>query len=193
MPWRHQHARPTTSSGDPRERRDARFRPQGQPILERPRPERRRDQPERDLSPELQRPGHDPDRVSGPSARRSPSRTRLTTRRPTPPRPSFVVPTANTSDFFGISFLNTQATPTSGINTGFSNAVLIRPGYAANSKQLYTNEFLSAIQPLQHPAVPQPRQRERPAVLRRQYAGDGRRPAGGSDRHALGVPDRAGE
>ncbi len=58
-----------------------------------------------------------------------------------------VVPTANYSDFFAISFLNTQATASSVTNTGISNAALIRPGYAANSTQLYTNEFLSSLQP----------------------------------------------
>ena len=58
-----------------------------------------------------------------------------------------VVPTSNYSDFFGVSFLNTQATATSPINTGFSNARLIRPGYAANSTQLYSNEFLAALKP----------------------------------------------
>jgi hypothetical protein len=63
---------------------------------------------------------------------------------------SLVVPAddpAGSPDFFGITFVNTQATPTSGTDTGFSNATLIRPGYAANSTQLYTNEFLAALQP----------------------------------------------
>ena len=58
-----------------------------------------------------------------------------------------VVPTTNTSAFFAIAFTNTQATPTSGLNTGFSNARLIRPGYAADSTQLFTNEYLAALQP----------------------------------------------
>jgi hypothetical protein len=57
-----------------------------------------------------------------------------------------VVPTTNTSEYFTIAFLNTQATATSATNTGFSNATLIRPGYAAGSTQLYTNEFLAALQ-----------------------------------------------
>ncbi len=60
---------------------------------------------------------------------------------------SLVVPAGNTNDFFAIQFTNTQATPTSGVDTGFSNARLIRPGYAANSTQLYTNEFLASLQP----------------------------------------------
>jgi hypothetical protein len=60
---------------------------------------------------------------------------------------SLVVPPSNTSDFFGIEFVNTQATATSGTDTGFTNASLIRPGYAANSTQLYTNQFLSALTP----------------------------------------------
>ena len=51
------------------------------------------------------------------------------------------------SDYFGISFLNTQATATSPVGTGFSNAKLIRPGYAANSTQIYTNEFIAALKP----------------------------------------------
>ena len=58
-----------------------------------------------------------------------------------------VVPSNYGQDFFGVDFLQTQATATSAINTGFSNAKLIRPGYAANSTQLYTNEFLAALKP----------------------------------------------
>ena len=58
-----------------------------------------------------------------------------------------VVPATSTSDFFGITFSNTMATAGSAADTGFSNAKLIRPGYAATSTQLYTNEFLSALQP----------------------------------------------
>ena len=58
-----------------------------------------------------------------------------------------VVPASNTSDFFGVSLLKTQATASSPVDSGFSNAKLIRPGYAANSTQLYTNEFLAALQP----------------------------------------------
>jgi hypothetical protein len=58
-----------------------------------------------------------------------------------------VVPSNNSADFFGITFANTQATATSSVDTGFSNARLIRPGYSANSTQLYTNEFLAALTP----------------------------------------------
>lgn len=58
-----------------------------------------------------------------------------------------VVPGPTTQDFFGIAFANTHATSTSAAGTGFSNAKLIRPGYAAGSTQLYTNEFLAALRP----------------------------------------------
>ena len=67
--------------------------------------------------------------------------------------------------------------PQSATNTGFSNASLIRPGYAAGSTQLYTNEFLVRARALQRPAVSRARQRQRPALLQRQHARDGRRPA----------------
>ena len=46
-----------------------------------------------------------------------------------------------------IVFSNTQKTPTSGLNTGISNAKLIRPGYDPNTTQIFTNEFLSALKP----------------------------------------------
>jgi hypothetical protein len=58
-----------------------------------------------------------------------------------------VVPAANTAEFFAIEFTNTRATPASATNTGIDNASLIRPGYAAGSTQLYTNEFLAALAP----------------------------------------------
>ena len=51
------------------------------------------------------------------------------------------------NDLFNLVFTNTQETPTSGTNTGIDNAKLIRPGYAADSTQLYTNEFLAALKP----------------------------------------------
>ncbi len=58
-----------------------------------------------------------------------------------------VVPASNTSQLFGVGFVNTRATPSAAINTGISNAKLIRPGYAADSTQLYSNEFLAALKP----------------------------------------------
>jgi hypothetical protein len=58
-----------------------------------------------------------------------------------------VVPAGNTEDLFVIAFHDTRATADSALDTGFSDARLIRPGYAANSTQLYTNEFLSALTP----------------------------------------------
>jgi hypothetical protein len=58
-----------------------------------------------------------------------------------------VVPTGTTAEFFAIEFLNTRATAASPTNTGFSNAVMIRPGYAAGSTQLFTNQFISALAP----------------------------------------------
>ena len=58
-----------------------------------------------------------------------------------------VVPAGNTEDLFIISLHDTRATAGSAVDTGFSNARLIRPGYAADSTQLYTNEFLSALRP----------------------------------------------
>lgn len=60
---------------------------------------------------------------------------------------ALVVPAGNTSEFFSIQFTDTRATPTSPTNTGFSNAKMIAPGYAANSTQLYTNQFLAALAP----------------------------------------------
>jgi hypothetical protein len=58
-----------------------------------------------------------------------------------------VVPAGNTAEFFGIEFFNTQATATSPVNTGFSNAVLIQPGYPAGSTQLFTNQTVNALKP----------------------------------------------
>ena len=60
---------------------------------------------------------------------------------------SLVVTPGNTQEYFGIAFTNTQATPTSGVNTGFSNARLIRPGYTLATTQIYTNEFVAALAP----------------------------------------------
>jgi hypothetical protein len=57
------------------------------------------------------------------------------------------IPAGNTNEFFSIVFSKTQATPFSGLNTGFSNARLIRPGYAADTTQIYTNDFLAALKP----------------------------------------------
>ena len=59
-----------------------------------------------------------------------------------------VVPTsANGYGFFGISFLDTRATPDSPLDSGFSNGRMIRPGYDANSTQIFTNEFVNALKP----------------------------------------------
>jgi len=44
-----------------------------------------------------------------------------------------------------ITFTNTRRTPTSALNTGFTNLKAIRPGYDANTTQLFTNEFLNAL------------------------------------------------
>jgi hypothetical protein len=61
-----------------------------------------------------------------------------------------VVPTGqnvHNDDLFVIVFSNTHKTPTSGLNTGISNAKLIRPGYAPNTTQIFTNQFLSSLKP----------------------------------------------
>ena len=58
-----------------------------------------------------------------------------------------VAPANGLYGLFGIDFVNTQATPSSALNTGFSNARMIRPGYAANSTQVFTNEFVAALKP----------------------------------------------
>ena len=58
-----------------------------------------------------------------------------------------VVPAGTTAEFFAIEFSNTRATASSATNTGIADASLIRPGYAAGSTQLYTNEFLAALKP----------------------------------------------
>jgi hypothetical protein len=50
-------------------------------------------------------------------------------------------------DFFGINFTNTQRTPTSPTDTGITDVKLIQPGYPANTTQLFTNQFLQALQP----------------------------------------------
>lgn len=44
-----------------------------------------------------------------------------------------------------IKFVNTRRTPSAALNTGFTNFKAIRPGYDANTTQLFTNEFMSAL------------------------------------------------
>jgi len=46
-----------------------------------------------------------------------------------------------------LSFTSTRRTPASDLNTGFTNLRLIRPGYAPDTTQVFTNEYLSAIAP----------------------------------------------
>jgi len=46
-----------------------------------------------------------------------------------------------------MTFTNTKRTATSAAHTGITNLRLIRPGYAAGSTQVYTNEFLDSLAP----------------------------------------------
>ncbi len=48
---------------------------------------------------------------------------------------------------FGIEFANTRRTPDSEAGTGFTNLKLIRPGYAEDTTQVFTGEFLATLQP----------------------------------------------
>lgn len=50
-------------------------------------------------------------------------------------------------NLFIIEFHDTKRTPASPTNTGFANVRLIRPGYSADTKQIFTNEFLRAVKP----------------------------------------------
>ena len=154
------------ASGDPsRATRRSDDGPPGQPVLERPRPRRPADEPERHLPPQLQRPGQP--RAPNIPAFSTPftvqnqaynAATNTTT-------VDLVVPSNNWPGLLRDRLqLQTQATATSAINTGFSNAKLIRPGYAADSTQLYTNEFLSALKPFS--VAPLPGRRRTPTASR---------------------------
>ena len=46
-----------------------------------------------------------------------------------------------------MTFTNTKPTATSAVHTGITNLRLIRPGYAGDSTQVYTNEFLDSLAP----------------------------------------------
>ena len=45
----------------------------------------------------------------------------------------------------GLKFVNTKRTTASAANTGFTNARLYRPGYAADGRQVFTAPFLAAL------------------------------------------------
>ncbi len=46
-----------------------------------------------------------------------------------------------------LRFANTQRTPNAPTNSGFTNLKIIRPGYPANTTQIFTNELLRALKP----------------------------------------------
>lgn len=46
-----------------------------------------------------------------------------------------------------LTFRDTRRTPEADSNTGFTNLALIRPGYDANTDQVFTNEFLASLKP----------------------------------------------
>jgi fibronectin type 3 domain-containing protein len=46
-----------------------------------------------------------------------------------------------------VTFSNTKRTAASATNTGITNVHMIRPGYPANTTQVFTNEVLTALQP----------------------------------------------
>ena len=87
-------------------------------------------------------------------------------------------PAANTRDFFAISFLNTQATPTSAPQHRLQQRQADPPRLCRRQHPALHQRVPRRAQALQHPALPRPRQHQRPAVLQRQHPGDGRRPAG---------------
>ncbi|NJR60769.1 MAG: hypothetical protein HC769_19265 [Cyanobacteria bacterium CRU_2_1] len=54
---------------------------------------------------------------------------------------------SNTPALMILTFTNTKRTPTHESNTGITNLKLIRPGYASDTTQLFTDRLLSAYQP----------------------------------------------
>ena len=101
--------------------------------------------PERHLSSYVQRPGQlqieypSTHPLHGPEPDLQPS-TNTTTA-------DLVVPAGDTTTSSGSSSPTPRRRPPAATNTGFTNARLIRPGYAADCTQLFTNEFLSALPP----------------------------------------------
>ncbi|HEX8522538.1 MAG TPA: PA14 domain-containing protein [Tepidisphaeraceae bacterium] len=51
----------------------------------------------------------------------------------------------NSQWYSGLIFTNTRRTPGSGTGSGVTNIKLIRPGYASNTTQVFTNEYLAHL------------------------------------------------
>ena len=54
---------------------------------------------------------------------------------------------ASGTGLVAIQFVNTRRTPQNDLNTGIANLRLIRPGYPEDTDQVFTSEFLAALQP----------------------------------------------
>ena len=46
-----------------------------------------------------------------------------------------------------LAFVNTKRTATGAVNSGITNIKMIRPGYALDTRQIFTTEFLNAVKP----------------------------------------------
>lgn len=51
------------------------------------------------------------------------------------------------SGLLALRFTNTKRAPSDAIGTGFTNLKIMRPGYAANTPQVFTSEFLRSLKP----------------------------------------------